>query len=418
MRPRALLAVAAVAGGLAAAALASAQKVDPKRPRNFVVGEAKGPSTMARVDPHRSGFVRGGLPQGPLRIAWRKSMGASGETTPLVTADGDVVLVSGRGDVYVLGPDGDEKYSALPTGVVAALSPALLADGTVVITGVSGDVVGVRAGAVRFRTRIVGDRSGVARISPLPTADGGILVGGGSELVLLDADGGVRARSSFPEPVAGPVLAAGGKVIVTSALGAVYTWSPGREPVRLGSFGAPCDGGAVVSDDERALLAVVEGNRIAELDLARGVTVTRASAPPGGALLGPPALRGTTAYLLGMIPGRTFALALDASGQEVLRAVVSSTTAQAAPDGGGPVLVVPPHAGVLVDGRGTAAFVSPDGRAGTVSSTGAVDTVPDSVCGRASQTSSHAPTLAPGRGAFYVACPNGTLAKIVSEKGN
>jgi hypothetical protein len=298
------------------------------------------------------------------------------------------------------------------------VSPALLADGTIVLTGLAGDVVGVRAGVVRFRARIGGDRSGVARVAPLPTADGGIIVGGGSELVLLDADGGVRARSSFPEPVSGPVLSAAGKVVVTSALGAVYTWLPGREPVRLGSFGAPCDGGAVVSNDERALLAVVEGNRLVELDLARGIAATRASAPSGGALLGPPALRSGSAYLLGMIPGRTFALAVDAAGQETMRAVVSSSTAQAAPDGGGPLLVVPPHPGVLVDGNGTLAYVSPDGRVGTVSSSGALDSVPDSVCGRTSQTSTNAPTLAPADGAFYVACPNGTLAKVVSEKGN
>jgi hypothetical protein len=394
------------------AAVASAQKVDPKRPRDLLVGEAKGASIMARVDPRRSGRARGAFPTGGLKVAWRRSLGASGEMMPLVTDAGDILVVSGRGDLYSMGPDGDERNPPTATGTPNPGSAVLLSDGTVVFSSPGGDVVGVRAGAVRFRTRASGDRSGVARIAPLPMADGGVIVGGGTDLLLLDGEGGVRAKATFPELLSGPLATAGGKVIVTSALGTVYTWSPGREPTRVGSFGAPVDGGAVVSEDEKSLLAVVEGNRLAELDLARGVAATRASAPAGGVLLGPPALRGAMAYVLAMIPGRTFALAFDASGAETSRAVLASSAPQASLDGGAPQLVVLPHAGPLVDANGALAFVTPEGRAGTVSASGAVETISDSVCGRTSPGAAASPALAPTPGGFLVACPNGTLAKI------
>jgi hypothetical protein len=270
-----------------------------------------------------------------------------------------------------------------------------------------------------------------------------VVVSTAGELAVLDALGNVRARAASPEPLSSPLLSALGKVAFVGASGAVYLWSPGREPSRAGSFGAAVDGAAALSDDH-TLVAVTHGNtQLTAVDLAKNVTVMR-SAAPSGAYLGPPAMRGEVAYLVHFTSTGSTLLGLDPNGLEVARVILTSNPPPLTPDGGTSPLVVPPHTGALVDGAGTVVVAAPEGPIGVAAfaaappsprgsdasdidggasaaaapmTTGIIDLVGELVCSRgaapggrpASSTSGLAPA---GKGAFIVACSNGALVKV------
>jgi outer membrane protein assembly factor BamB len=418
---RALVA-ACVLAALATGALATnAQRLDPKRPKTIVVGAPRGGSPTARGDARRTGASKTPLPTRTLDVAWRKALSAPIEGPPLVNASGDVIVTTARGEVIVLdGVDGSERpHGIFPTSPPVG-APALAADGTVVFTTSAGDAIGVKNGALRFRTRVGDGRVWHERAGVLALDDGGTAVAIGTELAVLDAEGQVRARASLDEPVAVPLVAAPlGRIAAITSTGHVFVWTPGREPVRAGSFGAPVDGAAALVDDH-TLVAVSGVGQLVELDLTRGVAVARVSSH--AMLLGPPAFRGDVAYLLAALPGRTFALAIDGSGQETMRVSVQTTTPQLAPDGGPLAVVVPPHTGPIVDGAGTLAFGTADGYVGVVSSSG-VDELGEVMCMRAGGLAGPRPTPAPptaafaglapaGPNAFVVACETGVVAKI------
>src|SRR5690606_8436389 len=228
-----------------------------------------------------------------------------------------------------------------------------------------------------FVTRLGGERN--LRAAPIATDDGGVVLATISELVVLDSEGNVRSRAALPEAPGAPLVAQGERVLATSVLGTVFAWSPGREVVRVGSFGAPIDGGAALASPT-TLVGVIEGNHLVALDLARGVRQTRAIAPQG-LYLGPPALRsGGALALLGLAPTRASVTVLDPSGGETLRAPISTFATTPLPDGGAAPLVAPPHVGPVVDARGAIAFAAPSGQVGVVSPDGAVDTLGELIC--------------------------------------
>jgi hypothetical protein len=401
-------------------ASASAQRLDPKRPETLVVGAPRGPSPTDRVDGYRSGFSRSPLPNGPLRVAWRRAFGQPTEFPALSLADGETAIVIGRGEVVVLAEDGTERWRTTLASA-AASAPTQLSDGTVVVVTSGGEAVGVRRGVVRFRTRLGGDRSVGGHVSALSLEDGGVVVATATELTALDADGGVRARAVVPETLATPLVAALGKVIAITAKGVVYGWSPGREMQRIGSFGGPVDGGATLAN-AHTLVAVIEGTRLAALDLARGVVVSRAVAP-GGLYFGPPSVRGETAFLLAQSQGRTFTVAIDPSGQEMSRTLVAVSLPVLLIDGGSIPFNPSSHAGTLIDAAGTIAFAAPEGRVGVVTSKGTVETLGETPCARSSNAArglgsivaiSPAVHARDETGAMLAVCDNGAIVKISS----
>ena len=201
----------------------------------------------------RTAAMRGGAARrrtsapGGLRIAWRKTIGLSIEQPALAGPDGTLAVVTARGDVIFLDSDGEEKARA--TAGSAAVGPATTtSDGTVVFTTSAGDAVGIRPSS----SRLASSRASAASATCAPRRssldDGGVVVATLTDLVVLDAEGNVRSRVALPEAPAAPLLASGDKVVAVTATGAVYGWTPGRELVRLGSFGAPIDGGAALAD--------------------------------------------------------------------------------------------------------------------------------------------------------------------------
>ncbi|MBS2020517.1 MAG: hypothetical protein JST00_47110 [Deltaproteobacteria bacterium] len=415
---------------------ADAQRLDPRRPAAFVVGPAGGPAPTLRSDPRRSGAARDDLPGGPLRILWKKTLGLSVDHPALAGADGTIAVTTGRGDVVFLDDAGTE-VAHVSSGSGNAAGPATLtSDGTVVFATTVGDVVGIRRTSARprFVTRIGGERN--ARTAPLSLDDGGVVVAAGLDLVVLDAEGNVRSRVTLPEPSAAPLLVHGDRIVVVTLSGTVLGWTPGKEPVRLGSFGAPIDGGAALyvpphsggdagrGDLGGVLVAVIEGNHLVELDLARGLRTTRAIAAQG-LYLGPPSVRpgkggGALVTLLALTPTRGFVVTLDPGGQEIARAPVGSHAQPLLPDGGAPPLVAPLHVGPLVDGRGGIAWVSPapgESKVGVVTAEGAVDVIGEAICTPRGSSSSGVTGLTPfGRGSFLVTCAGGSVTRIVGPE--
>ncbi|MBX3208820.1 MAG: PQQ-like beta-propeller repeat protein [Labilithrix sp.] len=412
-------AVAIVAGAVVAGALiatlrdAGAQRIDPRRPAVLVVGAPSGAAPMQRIDSRRSGLSRTPLPSGTLRVAWRKTTGLTIDQPALSGPDGTLAVVSARGDVSFIDAEGEER-ATVKVGAAQVGPAAMTSDGTVVFMSSGGDVIGVRRSSalLRFSTRIGGERN--LRAAPLALDDGGVVVATLTDLVVLDSEGNVRARVSLPEMPGAPLVAAGDKVLAVTTSGTVYGWTPGREPVRLGSFGAPIDGGAALTD-AGTLLAVIEGNHLAEVDITRGGRSTRSIASQG-LYLGPPAVRSATpgaplATLLAQTHTRGFVVTLDPGGQEVSRAPIASFNAATLPDGGAPPLVAPPHVGPIVDARGAVAFAATDGHVGVVGSDGAVDTIGEILCTKGAR--SGVVGLTPfGASAFAVTCDGGVIVRV------
>jgi hypothetical protein len=421
----AAVSILTIAAAVATAAVfgarsADAQRIDPRRPAVFVVGAPGGASPTLRGDGKRSGSTKEVLPSGVLRIGWRKTIGLSIEQPVLAGPDGTLAVVTAtRGDVIFLDGDGEEKGRV--TAGSASVGPATMtSDGTVVFTTSAGDAIGIRRTSPRprFVTRIGGERN--VRAAPLSLDDGGVVIATSTDLVVLDAEGNVRTRVSLPESPAAPLLSSGDKVIAVTSTGAVYGWTPGREAVRLGSFGAPIDGGAALADGS-TLIAVIEGNHLVELDLGRGARVSRSIAAQG-LYLGPPSVRaiaggGSLATVLAYTQTRAMVVSIDPGGQEILRASIATMTPPTLADGGVAPLVAPPHTGPLVDARGAVAFAAPDGHVGMVGPDGAVDTIGELPCTRQNpRTSGIAGLTALGRGAFAVTCESGAVAKITGAE--
>ncbi|HEY8073694.1 MAG TPA: hypothetical protein VIF62_06290 [Labilithrix sp.] len=401
------------------ATIADAQRVDPRRASTFVVGTPAGPAPMQRVDAKRSGASKQPLPSGQLTVAWRKTIGLSVDQPALAGADGTVAIVTARGDVVFLDEAGEEKGHVTVDGRSAGPA-AMTSDGTVVFATSSGDAVGVRrvSPRPRFVSRIGGERN--TRAAPLPLDDGGVVVATTTDLVVLDSEGNVRQRVTLADGAAAPLVAAGDKVLAVSSAGTVYGWTPGREPVRMGSFGAPIDGGAALVDE--SLVAVIEGNHLVDLDLAHGSRGTR-SISQAGLYLGPPAVRrdakgATLATVLSLTPTRLAVVTLDAAGTETLRAPIGGNSLATLADGGIAPLVAPLHTGPLVDARGVVAWASTDGHVGVVTSDGAVEPLGEVLCSRSGRSAGIAGLTPVGRGAFVVTCDSGTIARVQGPTGS
>jgi hypothetical protein len=405
-RRRGVAGAATVACGalLGAAVTGRAQPIDPARPSTIVIGVPAGARTD-RVDVGRTGFSATPLPTSGLHTEWRAATGAPFDHAPLVDARGTTYVVSARGEVIAIGRDGSEQWR-IPTGAVDAGPAALLSDDTLVVIDTAGNALGVREGAVRWRTHFGGPDP--APVGPLPLDDGGVVVTAGRDLVLLDGQGHERARTMLAERAAAPILWATGRVVVVGAGGTVWTWAPGaREVSRLGSFGAPAEGGAAVVGDRTLVAVIARQTSLSALDLVRGgPAVPRAIAPiaangTGGTWLGPPAARGedTTLALLG--PTSEIALMVDASGREIGRALLAAHTPLSRADAGPPT-GAGLRAPLLIDAAGTLAFETFQGGVGVATLRAS------EASGRGAGAPGGASMGAAGDGAFEVladACP-------------
>lgn len=420
MSARRAWAALAFGGVLTSAALlplrrAGGQRFDPRRPATLVVGEPRGASPTIRVDARRTGFVRGALPEGPLRLTWQTKTIAPLEQPVLAGAADELVVVASTGDVAFVDPRGHEVFRGGPRGLRTDGAATQLSDGTVVFVAGRGEVVGVRRDRVEpvFVTAIGANQA--PRSAPVPLSDGGVVVAFDHALVALDASGGVRARTTLAETPIVPLVAQGRTIFTAGPSGIVHAWTPGGDVRRVGALGGLPDG--LVASPSGALVAIVDERRVVDLDPATG-TLTQRSTFASGLYLGPPAVRaghGTPMRLttLAMTPTQTFVVTLEASGTERSRALVETTSPPSLPDGGAAPLLAPPHVAPLVDAAGTVAFATPSGLVGVVRPDGSVARLGETrLCGSTAHPSAVAGLTPLSERAFVVACRNGTLARI------
>jgi hypothetical protein len=347
-------------------ATASAQAVDTLQPRTLIVGTPAGGARTDRVDAARTGRAQTELPSFGLHTEWRTPLGTLVEHAPLVDEHGTTYVVGARGDVIALGRDGAELWR-VGTGAAQPGPATLLADDTVVFVDAAGEAVGVRNGAVKWRIRF--GRGTATHPAPLSLEDGGVVVATTHDLAVLDAEGNERARATLREPTTLPLVAARGQVVVVTTSGAVWSWKPGSaEPTQIASFGSPVDGGIALADDH-TLVGVTAGQlHLAAVDLVHAGTTTRAIAP-SGFLLGPPAVHHATAYLLLLTPTSELAVAIDGSGVERFRTLLTSHPPPIAADGGISMPVLVPHTPPLTDRSGAFVFATTDGSIGVTNGT-------------------------------------------------
>jgi hypothetical protein len=114
------------------------------------------------------------------------------------------------------------------------------------------------------------------------------------------------------------------------------------------------------------------------------------------------------------LPGHTYVVGVDSSGQEVLRVPVGASNAIAA-DGGIVIYSPPPHTPVIVDDTGTVAFAAPEGPVGVVDPAGIVASI-DGACTRSFVRGGRTVTaiVSGGPGALIVACSS-SVVRIVHE---
>lgn len=395
---------------LAAAAPARADVIDTTMPRTVAVGAPRGVAPSERIDPRRTGRTRTALPTRAVEV-WRRHVNGNIEVPPVVDEAGDVIVALGISELVKLGGDAREKWRARLVATAAA-SPAILADGTIVVLTSAGVAQGFTpGGALRFATPL-----GIARRDtdtiPLALSNGGMLVAAGSNVVEIDADGVVRARATIEDRLPGasaPTLerAAGAVVegpmgtLITTVSGGVFRFRPPAAPRKVGSLGGIPTRGAMLAD-ERTLVAVVDTRRVVALDLPSGTTQTRSSgilfdAPPA---LGPGGLI-LVATQLGVLLG------LDAAGNEKVRLLLDkplpATTALA--PGGTTFLPaeLKPSPPLIVDPAGRIAFLRANGRAGMVAPSGRIEVLSERICG------APVAVLPAGEKRLLVACRDGGL---------
>ncbi len=401
----------ALAFGALAPALAFAQDFDPKRAASFVVGAPAGPLPMERFDAHRSGVSPAPLPVGDLQFRWHHSLGEAVLHAPLVVGR-NVVLVAGRGDIAFLDAGDGSDVAKVSTGSDVCGPPAALANGTIVVVArASGVAIGVAKTGVVFRTKLGGDPPH-GDLAPLPMGDGGVVVGRGTELTLLDSAGGVRARGLFPEAIEGALLASRGRVLAVAETGIVYAWTPGHDVERVGNFGARAIGGATLADDD-TMLAVVEGARVMSLDLTKGVAAPRASSS-GFLFLGPVAMRGTSALVLAKGLRGAFLLGFDRAG-EMTQTPLAASPLPMLVDGGVGSPTVGSHCPLVVDKSGNVAFAVEDD-VGVVGPKDAVAHLSGALCKtHGADVLGIAPIGDATEPGFVLACEDGAVA-LVSKR--
>jgi len=345
----------------------------------------------------------------------------SAEAIIVVTTHGDVVWVPH--DAH----EGRPELGRQSIGIAAASTsaPALLSDGTVVVVGGSAEAVavGVNKTGVVFRTQLSGaltvPANALDAIAPLALDDGGVALATSTEIALLDSAGNVRMRAPLPEAIVGPLLASGGaspssrRIFAVARTGVVYAWSPGgtngRDVARIGSFQGEVAGGAVLASDD-TLVAVVNDARLMTLDVHQGLAVPLATFA-GGGYQGPVAFRHGVAYAMAGLPGHTYAVGVDSSGQEVLRVGIATSTATSV-DGGLMPYTTPLHVPVIVDDSGTVAFASAEGPVGIVDAAGVVSSL-DNLCTKSLRGGRGVTSLVSGGpGAFIVTCGSGNVIRI------
>ena len=400
--------VLSVAVGLGATALASwavADGLSPGVPATVVVGDPRGAAPRDRVDAHRRGRAHTLLPEAPKEL-WRRELAGGVVLPPVVDDRGGIVVALSSPDLVRLDEDGQQTWRVRLGAAAPSVPPVIASDGSILVVAEDGILWSVSAGgSIRFSVDLATSTK-AAGAAPLARDDGSVVVAGSQELVVVAADGSVRARTAIDGRPVGGLLPHEGGVLVTTREGDVWRWTPPGSPRRMGTFGGQMTAGAS-KVSSRTVVGVVERERVVGLDLVTGATTLLLSAAafvapledtvtltPAGVLL--------ATSVVGEVAG------IDARGVLVQRGALEKVPTMFTTDAGVPPMFrwarmssSPP---LVVDPGGRVAFARNLGKIGALSSEGVVHTASPRQCARP------VALLPAGKARFVIACRSGSVA--------
>lgn len=407
--PRHVRFVAGVVGAcaIAVASLAIADGFDPTTPTTIVVGRPLGHAVSERVDPARRGQSKTRFPSEPVEL-WRRELAGGLELPPVVDAEGEVVAALVSPDIVRIGKDGRQTWRARLGAAPAVAPPVLTSDGSTFVVCGDGTAWSVSAGgAVRFTTNL-GIRTKKAMAAPVALENGSVAIAGDLDLAIIAGDGSIRAQASLPSRPVGALLRYRRGILVATQTGDVYHWRSPLGPQKLGSLGGALEGGVMLVS-KRAVVGVVNRDSVVVLDLESGnTTLVIGEASTLVALEGPTALSPNGQLLVTSVVGEMFGI--DAHGVVERRIPLEPLPALFGADAGVSVppifrrLDTRPSPPLIVDKRGSIAFIRNSGKVGIVRPDGSITTVNRRLCARPIAV------LPAGPGRLVAACRSGSVA--------
>lgn len=390
---------------------ASAEPVDPSLPTVVVVGVAKTPAPIDRLDRGRRALSSVGFPEHFVETQ-RKTVGSLVHA-PIVHADQSISLALMSPELLRLDPAGEETARVHLGSAAAVRPPVLLPNGSLAVLTGAPSVVFVSAAAkvtatitlprasFTIQAGSMGFIEGIASI--VPTEDGAVVVAANRSLLEIDASSRVRAKVTLPERIASELFPHPDGWLVVGESGAVYSVKPPGEPKKLGSLTGMFPGTATLLD-QRTIVAQAPPNRIIALDLKSGTSVTRIGDSIFSMFDAMPAYDTQGNTWVTTVEG--FLVGYDAAGAEVAR-----TAADRSPVAPGLVSIAPgrqplstplSRTAPIVDKDGRVAFARPSGRFGVRATNGTV-TSTDRAC------NTPIAIVPQGPNQLLLACRDGTL---------
>lgn len=407
--PRRVRLVAGIVGAfaLAVASLAVADGFDPQTPTTIVVGKPQGHAVSDRVDPARRGQSQSLFPTEPVEL-WRRELAGGLELPPLVDADGEVVAALVSPDIVRIGKDGRQTWRARLGAAPAVAAPVLTSDGSTFVVCGDGTAWSVSAGgAVRFSVDL-GMRTKKAMAAPVALDNGSVAIAGELDLAIIQSDGSIRASAKLPSRPVGALMRYRRGILVATQNGDVHHWRPPMRPHKLGSLGGALEGGIMLAS-QRAVVGVVNRQSVVVLDLDSGnTTLVIGDASTLVALEGPTALAPNGQLYVTSVVGEMFGI--DAHGVIERRIPLEPLPALFGTDAGAPIprifrrLDTRPSPPLIVDKRGSIAFIRNSGKVGIVQPDGSIDTINRRLCARPIAV------LPAGPGRLVAACRSGSVA--------
>lgn len=339
---RSLLWLVTALGLLGAGQAARAIELDPLRAHTFTLTPARVVSTSSQVP----------LPRKP-SVQWRVRVAGGVSQAPSVAPDGAVLLALTTPTLVQYDARGRLEWSARLGASPAAQSAIVLGDGTRLVLTQGGEALSFSARGRLLRHDALPFASLDATTSVAPTDDGGLLIAAGRRLLRLDASLSVTLATRMEQDIRG--VLPGDPPLVVGSNGAVYELSQEGETLRRGSFSARVD--AIARLAPRRLAAVLDGHRLAELELDAETLTTRVSEPD--LELSPSLSSNATGELLSLL-GSEFLVALNAQGREKFRAALPVLDGLSRPTSSD-VLLGPDGSALVVRAGLDLLAVAPDG---------------------------------------------------------
>lgn len=359
---------------------AAAEAIDPTLAHGVTVA----PSTAASLP---------SLTRAPT-LAFRTRLQGAIDVPPTVTPQG-AILIAATDRVTELDRAGSIVWSHRIRSSAAATRPVIGPDGSrALVTTRGGLLVLGPDGKLVVERQLPVTSSPILR-ELLATPDGTLIVAAGTQLLACDFEGNVLAATETQASILA-VTAGRPGFLITTVDGVVERWHPGVDQRTIGSFGgAPS---VAVPAGPRRLLALLDATKLVELDTTTGRRSVRARTDTTTFTTALAVARDGTAHI---VTGDGLLATFDTQGQETRRVLMGPSTTTF-----GGSMPVPE---LLLGRGGRLAFVLP-GDLGVIAADGAITRHPDLACAEP------VALAAAGQHRLVVACRSGLVLGLRTAK--